>query len=146
MHCSGLFETTNGSPGLGRSGRPAPNASSMATFAMAMLVSADLPRSRDFYRDVFGLPLRYDTPDWVDFELGGSAALGIHPPSDYLAVQPGSLQLGFEVPNVDAFIDGARAKGVTIAMGPADESFGRLAMVVDPDGYTIQVYTPNPRG
>jgi lactoylglutathione lyase len=118
----------------------------MATFSMAMLVSSDLPRSRDFYRDIFGLKLRYDTPDWVDFELGGAAALGLHPPSDYLSVQPGSLQLGFEVPDVDAFIDDARAKGVTIAMEPADESFGRLALIVDPDGYTVQVYTPNRQG
>jgi predicted enzyme related to lactoylglutathione lyase len=114
----------------------------MATFAMAMLVSADLPRSRDFYRDVLELKVRFDTPEWVDFDLGSGAALGLHPPTDRVHVQPGSTQIGFEVPDVDAFIATARAKGVTVAMEPADEDFGRLALIVDPDGYTVQVYTP----
>ena len=118
----------------------------MAKFMMAMLVSADLPRSRDFYRDVFGLAVGTDSPEWVDLDLGGGVSLGLHPPSDYLQLFPGSLSLGFEVPDVDSFIDDAVAKGVKIAMPVSDESFGRLAVVVDPDGYTIQVYTPNKRG
>jgi predicted enzyme related to lactoylglutathione lyase len=118
----------------------------MAKFAIAMLVSADLPRSRDFYRDVFGLEVSIDSPEWVDFDLGGGVSLGLHPPSDYLQLLPGSLSIGFEVPDVDAFIDDAVAKGVQIAMQPSDESFGRLAVVVDPDGYSVQVYTPTKRG
>lgn len=114
----------------------------MATFAMAMLVSANLPRSRDFYRDVLGLKVRNDSPGWIDFQLGGSAALGLHPPTDDVAVSPGSLQLGFEVDDVDSFIEDARAKGVSVVMEPFDESFGRLSLILDPDGYTVQVYTP----
>jgi lactoylglutathione lyase len=117
----------------------------MAKFVMAMLVSADLPRSRDFYRDVFGLTVGNDSPEWIDLELGNGVTLGLHPPSDYLQLMPGSLSLGFEVPDVDAFIDDAVAKGVKIAMPASDESFGRLAVVVDPDGYSVQVYTPNAR-
>jgi predicted enzyme related to lactoylglutathione lyase len=116
----------------------------MAKFAMAMLVSADLPRSRDFYRDVFGLPVGTDSPEWIDLELGGGATLGLHPPSDYLQLLPGSTQLGFEVPDVDAFVRDAYAKGAQVAMDPRDESFGRLAVLVDPDGYMVQVYTPRP--
>jgi lactoylglutathione lyase len=114
----------------------------MATFAMAMLVSADLARSRDFYRDVLGLTVRTESAGWIDLELGGGAALGLHPPSDEMQVRPGSLQIGFEVPDVDSFIEDARAKGAMIVMEPFDEEFGRLALMLDPDGYTLQVYTP----
>jgi predicted enzyme related to lactoylglutathione lyase len=117
----------------------------MVTFSMAMLVSADLPRSRDFYRDVLGLKVRNDVPGWVDFDLGGGAALGLHPPTDEMPIRPGSLQLGFEVDDVDAFIEDARAKGASIVMEPFDESFGRLSLILDPDGYTVQVYTPRRR-
>ena len=65
----------------------------MAQFTIAMLVCADLKRSRDFYRDVLGLKLKTDAvPDWVDFDLGGGALLGLHPKTEVLAVRPGSLQ------------------------------------------------------
>lgn len=131
--------------GLRKEPRPGAEVAAMAKFVMAMLVSADLPRSRDFYRDVFGLAVGTDSPEWVDLELGNGVTLGIHPPSDYLQLVAGSLSLGFEVPDVDAFIADATAKGAQIAMQPSDESFGRLAVVVDPDGYSVQVYTPNAR-
>jgi predicted enzyme related to lactoylglutathione lyase len=116
----------------------------MATFALTMLVSNDLARSRDFYRDVLGLTLGTDAaPYWVDFQLGGGALLGIHPADGArLTVNPGSLSNGFAVDDVDAFIAGIKARGVPVVQEPKDESFGRLAIVLDPDGYAVQIYTP----
>jgi predicted enzyme related to lactoylglutathione lyase len=115
----------------------------MATFALTMLVSKDLIRSRDFYRDVLGLRLGTDqAPYWIDFDLGHGAMLGIHPESEHLTVAPGSNSNGFAVDDVDAFIAGAKARGVPISREPRDETFGRLAIILDPDGYAVQVYTP----
>ncbi len=115
----------------------------MATFAMAMLACSDLARSRDFYRDVVGLKVTTDSaPHWVDLELAADGArLGLHPRSAQLEVKPGSLQLGFEVDSVDRFVNDARHLGATIFQEPFDESFGRLAVIGDPDGYPVQVYT-----
>lgn len=120
----------------------------MAQFSIAMLVCAKLERSRDFYRDVLGLKLKTDAvPDWVDFDLGGGAILGLHPKTELLAVRPGSLQLGFAVDNVDAFVAECAGKGVPIFQDPYDESFGRFAVIGDPDGYPIQIVSsPRPRG
>ncbi len=115
----------------------------MATFALTMLVSKDLARSRDFYRDVVGLRLGADMPPhWVDFDLGNGALLGIHPETSDLRTQPGSNSNGFAVDDVDAFIARVEAHGVRVIKQPADESFGRLAIILDPDGYAVQVYTP----
>jgi predicted enzyme related to lactoylglutathione lyase len=112
----------------------------MAQFMIAMLVCADLERSRDFYRDVLGLKLKTDAvPDWVDFDLGGGALLGLHPKTELHAVRPGSLQIGFSVENVDRFVEECSAKGAPIFQSPCDESFGRFAMIGDPDGYAIQI-------
>lgn len=109
---------------------------------IAMLICADIERSRDFYRDVLGLSLKTDAaPDWVDFDVGGGALLGLHPKTELLAVRPGSLQLGFAVDDVDAFIEDCSKKGVPIFQSPSDESFGRFAMIGDPDGYAIQITT-----
>ena len=118
----------------------------MAKFSITMLVCSDLARSRDFYRDVLGLKLVADKiPHWVEFELAPGISLGLHPRSELLAVRPGSLQLGFSVPNVDRFVADCTTLGVPIFQDPYDESFGRVAVISDPDGYPIQVGTPKKR-
>jgi predicted enzyme related to lactoylglutathione lyase len=119
----------------------------MTAFAMAMLVCSDLGRSRAFYRDVLALRIGTDaTPHWVDFDLGDGQRLGLHPDSETLVVRPGSLQLGFNVDNVDAFITDARMAGVRVLQDPFDQDFGRVAVIADPDGYVIQVFSPKHAG
>jgi len=114
---------------------------------MAMLVCSDLARSRAFYRDMLGLRIGTDaSPDWVDFELGDGQRLGLHPDSETLLVRPGSLQLGFNVDNVDAFITDARMAGVRVLQDPYDQMSGRVAVITDPDGYVIQVFSPKHAG
>jgi catechol 2,3-dioxygenase-like lactoylglutathione lyase family enzyme len=115
----------------------------VAKFAMAMIVSSDLERSRAFYRTILELKLGTDAaPHWVDFDLGEGRTLGLHPASESLTVKPGSLQLAFYVDDIDKFVTDARTAGVTILQEPHDESFGRLAVIADPDGYAVQVATP----
>lgn len=119
----------------------------MAKLSVAMLVCADLRKSRDFYRDVLGLKVKTDQlPHWVDFDLGGGGAtLVLHPKTELLAVRPGSLQLGFSVENVDAFASDCAQMNVPIFQDPYDETFGRVAVIGDPDGYPIQVVSARRR-
>lgn len=108
-----------------------------------MLVCGDLARSRDFYRDVLGLKIKADrTPQWVEFDLGDGTTLGLHPRSEIVAVRPGSLQLGFMVENVDRFVADCASLRVPVFQDPYDETFGRIAIIGDPDGYPIQVVSP----
>jgi predicted enzyme related to lactoylglutathione lyase len=119
----------------------------MTAFAMAMLVCSDLARSRAFYRDVLALRIGTDaSPQWIDFELTDGQRLGLHPQSETLLVRPGSLQLGFHVDNVDAFIADARTAGVRVLQDPYEQTFGRVAVIADPDGYVIQVFSPKHAG
>jgi catechol 2,3-dioxygenase-like lactoylglutathione lyase family enzyme len=112
----------------------------MTKFWVAMLVCADLKRSRDFYRDVLGLKMKSDkNPHWVEFDLGNGATLVLHPKSELVAVRPGSLQLGFTVDNVDRFVADCAAFKVPVFQDPYDEPFGRIAIIGDPDGYPVQV-------
>jgi len=108
-----------------------------------MLVCSNLGRSRDFYRNILSLKVATDAfPEWVDFDLGEGKRLGLHPVSESLAVRPGSLQLGFHVDNVDTFITDARTAGANVLQEPYEQSFGRVAVIADPDGYVIQVFSP----
>ena len=110
---------------------------------MTMLVCADVERSKHFYRNILELKIGTDAaPHWADFELGNGGRLGLHPTTESLSVKPGSLQLGFYVDDVDRFITDARTAGVRILQDPHDETFGRLAVIADPDGYPIQIATP----
>ncbi|HZT13329.1 MAG TPA: VOC family protein [Candidatus Baltobacteraceae bacterium] len=112
----------------------------MTQFRVAMLVCAELRRSRDFYRDVLGLKVRTDnSPHWVDFDLGSGASLVLHQRSELLAVRPGSLQLGFTVESVDSFVADCAALSVPVFQDPYDETSGRVAVIGDPDGYPIQI-------
>jgi catechol 2,3-dioxygenase-like lactoylglutathione lyase family enzyme len=114
----------------------------MARFSIVMLVCSDLVRSRTFYKDVMGLRVVSDhMPRWVEFELGDGTTLGLHNKSELLAVRPGSLQLGFTVENVDKFVADCVVLGVPVFQDPYDESFGRIAVIGDPDGYPIQIST-----
>jgi predicted enzyme related to lactoylglutathione lyase len=117
----------------------------VASFALAMLVCADLGRSKHFYRSVLNLKLGTDAaPHWVDFDLGNGSRLGLHPVGPNLPVRPGSLQLGFVVDDVDRFVTDARTLGTTILQEPHDEGFGRLAVIADPDGYPVQIAAAKP--
>jgi len=109
---------------------------------MTMLIAKDLARSREFYRDALGLKVGTDSPPhWVDFDLGSDMLLALHPAGEGMKVEPGSMSVGFSVDDVDAFVAGL-AKSVRVLRAPRDENFGRLALLADPDGYTVQVYTP----
>ena len=115
----------------------------MTKFSIAMLVCSDLERSRDFYRRVLGLKVLSDNaPHWVEFELAKGVTFGLHPRSELLAVRPGSLQLGFNVENVDKFVADCATMNVPILQYPFDENFGRVAIISDPDGYPIQIGSP----
>ncbi len=111
----------------------------MSKFTVAMLVCSDLERSRDFYRDVLNLKVKSANERWIDFDLGNGVSLGIHKKTELLAVRPGSLQFGFTVDDVDNFVADARTMGVPVFQDPYDDTFGRVAIIGDPDGYPVQV-------
>ena len=115
----------------------------ISEFSMLMALCRDLAVSRDFYKNVMGLHIANDqVPNWVDFDLGEGKKLGLHPEGAGRKVTPGTLQLGFLVPNVDKFVTDARVMGARILQDPYDAPFGRIAVLSDPDGYAVQVFTP----
>ena len=116
----------------------------MAEFSHAIVFVSDMARSIAFYRDVLGLPLRFESPEWTEFEMPGSS-LALHladgpaVPSQSMA-PAGQCQLGFSVEDIDAFHQEMIAKGVTCLQPPEVEDFGgKLAGYADPDGLPFWV-------
>jgi lactoylglutathione lyase len=93
---------------------------------------ADMDKAVKFYRDVLGLKLKFESPGWSEFATG-ETTLSLHPSSDKNPA--GKVELGFTVPNVEAFYREMCAKGVMFSMPPKKQDFGGvLAQFVDSEG------------
>lgn len=88
---------------------------------------ADMDKAVEFYRDVLGLQLRFESPGWGEFEAG-ETTLGLHPASDKNPA--GKVELGFTVADGEAFYRDMSAKGVLFSMPPKNAGFRRGAGTV----------------
>lgn len=113
---------------------------------------SDMARSVAFYRDVLGLNLKYETPEWSEFATTG-ATLALHrgdalsDPDGLGPTAAGQCRPGLSVPDLDAFHQRLCDRGVTVVEAPR-ESFGvRIAQYRDPDGLGLSVSeAPRERG
>ncbi len=104
---------------------------------------ADMTRSLAFYRDVIGLPLRFESPYWTEFATEG-ATLALHAGSNAEAHPPqsdraGSCRPGLQVLNLDDFHTRMVAHNVPCVQEPRDVFGARVAQYLDCDGLTISV-------
>ena len=111
----------------------------------AIVFVSDMERSVSFYRDVLGLPLKFESPGWAEFATEG-ATLALHASEDSSpeenAPQPmpaGRCCPGLRVPNLDGFHQRMVEKHVTCLQEPKDVFGARIAQYADPDGLTISV-------
>ena len=111
----------------------------------AIVFVSDMKRSVAFYRDVLGLPLKFESPVWTEFASDG-ATLALHasegPKSDKADAQPtaaGTCRPGLSVPNLDEFHKRMVEKNVPCAQAPKETFGARIAQYVDPDGLVVSV-------
>ncbi len=111
----------------------------------AIVFVSDMKRSVAFYRDVLGMSLKFESPEWTEFATEG-ATLALHksegsnPDDDHAQSEPaGRCRPGLSVPNLDEFHKKMVEKDVPCLQEP-EERFGtRMAQYVDPDGLVISV-------
>jgi lactoylglutathione lyase len=99
------------------------------TYAIKFVDDMDVAVS--FHRDQLGLPLRFESPFWSEFETGDTK-LALHPASEKNPA--GSVQLGFRVNDVDEFFQDAQRKGIRFTSAPKDVHGSRLATFLDCEG------------
>lgn len=111
-----------------------------------MVIVSDMQRSVEFYRDKLGIPLKFQSPDWIEFATG-STTLALHgggvssqqPPTQDPSKLAGSCSIGFNVEDVDKTYEELKARGIRFVMPPTQrEGEGiKLAVAIDPDGLPI---------
>jgi lactoylglutathione lyase len=110
---------------------------------ITMVMVSDMDRSVRFYRDTLGLKLRFQSPDWTEFDIN-SSTLALHsggvpaPPPDKERYA-GRASIGFNVEKVDKVFEELKSKGVRVVMPPTQRPGEgiRLAVVLDPDGLPL---------
>jgi lactoylglutathione lyase len=116
-----------------------------------MVIVSDMGRSVAFYRDTLGLPLRFESPGWSEFDTGATT-LALHPGTrvegSEAAAQAGpaagTCSLGFSVPDLDKTYAELRERGARFVMPPTERPNEgiRLAVCVDPDSLPISFAQP----
>jgi predicted enzyme related to lactoylglutathione lyase len=97
---------------------------------------SDMERAINFYKDQLGLALRFQSPEWSEFDTG-QTTLALHLASPEHPA--GTSQLGFGVPDVGRFYAEKKDEGVEFTSAPA-ESFGvRIARFKDSEGAECSV-------
>lgn len=111
----------------------------------AIVFVADMERSVAFYRDVFGLPLRFESPEWTEFSTAG-ATLALHKARGAGPVGAGEdiaaagrCRPGLSVDNLDEFHSRVVEKGAECVQAPKVEFGAKIAQYLDPDGLAVSV-------
>ncbi len=115
---------------------------------------SDMNRSVVFYRDVLGLPLKFESPGWTEFDIDG-ATLALHPVPDSddgpgpsgsnehgappIPGAAGQCRPGFTTPELDAFHQRMLDAGVPCVREPTEVYGVRIAQYADLDGLVFGV-------
>ena len=116
--------------------------------AITLLVE-DLEVTKQFYRDVFGLPVHYEDEASAVFNFGNtlinlliaSEARALIEPAAVAGPEAGSrFQFTITVDDVDATCADLRVRGVELLNGPMDRPWGiRTASFKDPAGHIWEI-------
>jgi lactoylglutathione lyase len=105
----------------------------------AIVLVEDMEKSVTFYRDILGLKIKQESPDWVEFvNVSGSAVLALHPKRTKSSGSPNML-VGFSVNDIENVCKELEKKSVKFYKKLTDESFGKHAIIEDPDGHLISI-------
>ena len=109
----------------------------------------DLDACRQFYREVFGLPVHFEDDASAVFRFGdtlvnllkATAAGELIAPAQVAGPDAGArMQFTLEVDDVDATCEELRRRGVELLNGPMDRPWGiRTASFRDPAGHIWEI-------
>jgi lactoylglutathione lyase len=104
-----------------------------------MVIVSDMNRSVEFYRDKLGIPLKFQSQDWTEFQMEGSTLALHRGRTSEPTAKAASCSFGFNVTDLDQTFADLSSKGVQFLIPPkVQEGEGiKLAVCVEPDGLPI---------
>jgi predicted enzyme related to lactoylglutathione lyase len=112
-----------------------------------VLYVQDVKQVEAFYVGVLGLTVveEVSSPTFVTLRADGGSLLALQDKTAALMPparedQPGSVELSFEVDDVDETWKGWKERGATVVTDPVDLPFGRYFLAQDPEGHWLSAY------
>ncbi len=115
----------------------------------AIVFVSDMKRAVAFYRDVLGIPLRFESPEWTELATEG-ATVALHKGDRPAAAgdprqnSAGLCRPGLSVPDLAEFHRRMIDKDVPCVQEPRDVFGARIAQYADPDGLVLSVSEERP--
>lgn len=106
------------------------------TLSYAIKFVDDMSQAVLFHVERIGLKLRFQSPEWSEFDTG-STTLALHASSPEHPA--GTCQLGFRVDDLDAFHEQAVAAGVRVVDPPRPLHGQRIAKYLDGEDVEFSV-------
>lgn len=104
-----------------------------------ILLVENMERSVAFYRDILGMKIKEEFPDWVEFVTESrSAVLALHPNRTKSTRFPNML-IGFNVGDIEYVCKELENKDVKFYKRLTEESLGKHTIIEDPDGHLISI-------
>jgi catechol 2,3-dioxygenase-like lactoylglutathione lyase family enzyme len=95
-----------------------------------------------FYRDKLELPIEFSDDNFVQFATQGTK-LYIHRMGTAPSLRDNTVEIHFDVPNVDVAYDALIQRGVEFEDPPANRPWGaRMAAFRDPEGFALEIVGP----
>jgi predicted enzyme related to lactoylglutathione lyase len=106
------------------------------TLVYAIKFVGSMTEAVQFHLNTLGLKLRFQSPEWSEFETGGTTLALHRASSDHPA---GSVQLGFRVDDLDTFHAQRVAAGTRVVDPPRSLHGQRIAKYQDSEGVEFSV-------
>jgi isochorismate pyruvate lyase len=117
-----------------------------------MVMVENMNRTIEFYRDVLGLPIKFESESWTEFQ-SGPTTLALHGGGKPRVEEPlsaphretaGTSSIGFNVDDLEATYNYLQTKGVRFTLPPTSRQNEGilLAIALDPDGLEISFSQP----
>jgi len=102
----------------------------------------EIGRLVPFYRDVLGLQLQMDTPEFAVFmsEEGPQLAIGRHSDVHGRSSDPYRVMVDFQVEDCQAEYERLKASGAEFIRPPSQDEGAIIATLSDPDGNVLQLF------
>jgi lactoylglutathione lyase len=119
-----------------------------------ILLVKDLNKSIDFYNNVLSMEKKQESEDWVEFMKQGTV-LALHPigkksKSDEQKkisrnAKSSNILIGFNVSDLESVCNDLNKKNVKFYKNLKNESFGKHAIIEDPEGNLISLAEMAPK-
>ncbi|MFZ1877865.1 MAG: VOC family protein [Nitrososphaeraceae archaeon] len=118
---------------------------------MVILLVSDLDKLVTFYKDLLGMKVKHRSEDWVELSTKeGSTKLALHLTEKrtedrirtqqvVVATKNRTMLLGFNVSDLENVCRDLESKGIKFHKRLKEESFGKHAIIEDPEGNLISM-------